>query len=147
MTDVLSPEQRSRCMSSIRAKNTQPEIVVRKILHRLGFRFRLHVAGMPGTPDIVLPKHRTAIFVHGCFWHRHDCALGRAAPESRAEFWQSKFRSTLKRDLEVREELQTAGWRIIVVWECETKTAKKKEALVERLKAELAPSSASESVL
>jgi len=106
-------------MSRIRSKNTKPEIRLRSLLHKAGYRFRLHARKLPGTPDIVLPKYRTVIFVHGCFWHRHiDCANS-TMPKTRIEFWESKFKTTVERDQDKIEKLRLAGWRIIIVWECE----------------------------
>lgn len=104
-------------MSGIRERNTKPEILVRSLLHREGFRFRLHVQDLPGCPDIVLPKYRAAIFVHGCFWHGHDCPLYRL-PSTRPEFWRNKIERNRARDCQVRDALLAAGWRVAVVWEC-----------------------------
>jgi len=106
-------------MSRIRAKDTMPELIVRRELHRRGFRFRLHRRDLPGCPDIVLPKHRQVIFVNGCFWHRHDgCSLA-AIPKSNQAFWQEKFQKTVERDKRTRKELKDAGWSVHVVWECD----------------------------
>ena len=114
-------EQRSRNMSAIKSKNTKPEIAVRKVLHSMGYRFRLHGKELPGSPDIVLPKYRTVIFVHGCFWHRHkDCKYA-TTPKTRGEFWNNKFRSNVERDLEIKENIKNIEWRSVVIWECETK--------------------------
>ena len=114
-------EQRSRNMSSIKSKNTKPEIAVRKLLHSMGYRFRLHGKYLPGSPDIVLPKYKTVIFVHGCFWHRHkDCKYA-TTPKTREEFWNNKFRSNVERDLEIQENIKNIEWRSVVIWECETK--------------------------
>ena len=118
-------------MSRIRSKNTGPEKSVRSMLHRMGFRFRLHVAGLPGRPDIVLPKYRTVILVHGCFWHRHPGCKYAYTPKSRKAFWQKKFEANLKRDERVMAELRALGWKVIIVWECETVSSEK---LAERLK-------------
>ncbi len=104
-------------MSGIRERNTKPEIFVRSLLHREGFRFRLHVRELPGKPDIVLPKYRAAIFVHGCFWHGHNCSLYRL-PGTRPDFWQDKIDRNRARDRRVRDGLLAAGWRVAVVWEC-----------------------------
>lgn len=104
-------------MSSIRSRNTKPEIIVRSLLHREGFRFRLHVRELPGKPDIVLPKYRAAIFVHGCFWHGHDCSLYRL-PSTRPDFWQDKIDHNRASDRRARDALLAAGWRVAVVWEC-----------------------------
>ena len=117
--DRLTQEHRSWNMSRIKAKDTKPEIAVRSMLHSLGYRFRLHSNLLPGKPDIVLPKYRTAIFVHGCFWHRHhDCRLT-YNPKSRCEFWQAKFNATVARDVAVCTQLKNLGWKVLVVWECE----------------------------
>ena len=118
--DTLTPKQRSAAMAAVAAKNTAPEILVRKLLHGLGYRFRLHVEELPGTPDIVLPKWNTVVFVNGCFWHGHSCARGRA-PTSNVEFWQRKIGKNRERDSRVRRELRKCGWRVLTVWQCETK--------------------------
>ena len=114
-------EQRSRNMSAIKSKNTKPEIAVRKVLHSMGYRFRLHKKDLPGSPDIVLPKYKTAIFVHGCFWHRHENCKYATTPKTREEFWNNKFRSNVERDLEIHEKIKNLNWRSVVIWECETK--------------------------
>ena len=110
---------RSRNMAAIRSKDTAPELAVRRILHAMGLRFRLHRKDLPGRPDIVLPKHRTVVFVHGCFWHRHKDCRHTTTPKTRQEFWQTKFASNVERDRRNRTDLQQLGWRVIVVWECE----------------------------
>jgi len=112
-------EQRSRNMSAIKSKNTKPEIAVRKLLHSMGFRFRLYRKDLPGSPDIVLPKYKTVIFVHGCFWHRHENCKYASTPKTRQEFWEAKFRENINRDKLNQENLSSKGWKIIVVWECE----------------------------
>ena len=114
-------EQRSRNMSAIKSKNTKPEIKVRKVLHSMGYRFRLHRKNLPGSPDIVLPKYKTVIFVHGCFWHRHENCKYASTPKTRQEFWEAKFRENINRDKLNQENLSSKGWKIIVVWECEIK--------------------------
>ena len=114
-------EQRSRNMSAIKSKNTKPEIAVRKVLHSMGYRFRLHGKDLPGSPDIVLPKYKTVIFVHGCFWHRHENCKYATTPKTREEFWNNKFRSNVERDLEIQENIKNIEWRSVVIWECETK--------------------------
>jgi DNA mismatch endonuclease (patch repair protein) len=106
-------------MSRIRGRNTKPELRIRSLLHRAGFRFRLHKKGMPGRPDIVLTKYRTAIFVHGCFWHRHPACKNATTPSTRFEFWQRKFSDNVSRDARNRAELEAAGWRVLTIWECE----------------------------
>ena len=118
---VSSDSIRSRIMSAVRQKNTGPEVVVRKVLHGLGLRFKLHSKDLPGTPDIVLPKHRTAVFVHGCYWHRHAGCSRTTTPKTRIEFWQEKFDSNVNRDLWTERALRDQGWRVLIVWECETK--------------------------
>lgn len=109
MTDIVSPEVRSRMMSGIRAKNTRPELVLRRALHALGFRYRLHVRNLPGKPDLVFPKYRAIIQVHGCFWHRHGCSKT-TNPASNSEFWQMKFTRNVDRDREVECRLREFGW-------------------------------------
>lgn len=119
MTDRLSRERRSWNMSRIRDRDTEPERLVRSALHRAGYRFRLHCRDLPGRPDIVLPRYRTVVFVHGCFWHRHcGCRLA-YAPKSRTAFWQAKFRSNVERDRRNARELRLLGWKVVTVWECE----------------------------
>ena len=120
MTDVHSPERRSNNMRAIRSKNTAPEIQIRKLLFTLGFRYRLHVRGMPGKPDLVLAKHRIVVFVHGCFWHGHGCYLFRL-PQTRPEFWKTKIEQNRLRDVRDVDALVKAGWRVITVWECAVK--------------------------
>jgi DNA mismatch endonuclease, patch repair protein len=119
MADIFSNEKRSEVMSQIRSRNTKPEITVRSLLHRMGYRFRLHRTDLPGKPDIVLPRYQTVIFVHGCFWHRHrDCRFA-STPKTRTEFWVKKLESNVIRDQQVKFELERLGWRVITVWECE----------------------------
>ena len=117
-------------MRRVRGKDTVPEMVVRSLLHRLGFRFRLHRADLPGKPDIVLPKHKAVIFVHGCFWHRHTGCPRAGTPSTRREYWLPKFRRTVERDRRNQELLGRGGWNVIVVWECELRDI---EQLAERL--------------
>ena len=106
-------------MAAIKSKDTKPEIAVRKLLHSLGYRFRLHRKDLPGSPDIVLPKYKTVIFVHGCFWHRHENCKYATSPKTREEFWENKFNANIKRDLEVQKEIKNIGWKSIILWECE----------------------------
>lgn len=120
-TDSLSKEHRSWNMAQIKSKNTKPEIAVRKLLHRCGFRFRLHKKELPGKPDIVLPKWRVVIFVHGCFWHRHPNCKYAYLPKSNQDFWKNKFVDTVRRDQRNQNTLKALGWRTIVIWECELK--------------------------
>ena len=114
-------EQRSRNMSAIKSKNTKPEIKVRKILHSMGYRFRLHSKDLPGSPDIVLPKFKTVIFVHGCFWHRHENCKYASTPKTRQEFWNKKFKENINRDNLNQANLSLKGWKIIIIWECQLK--------------------------
>lgn len=118
MADTLTREQRSERMRRVQQKDTALEVLVRKELHRRGFRYRLGGCGLPGRPDIVLPKHRAVVFVHGCFWHAHDCRLGRR-PTSNAAFWEHKALANRERDARKEAELQALGWRAFVVWQCE----------------------------
>lgn len=122
MTDVVDSGTRSRMMSGIRGKNTKPELLIRSQLHRKGYRFRTHVAGLPGKPDIVLKRHHAIILVHGCFWHGHNCPLFKW-PATRAEFWRTKIRQNRRNDSKTMKALREAGWRICVVWECSVKGA------------------------
>lgn len=122
--DRLTPDQRSENMRRIRGKDSAPELVVRRLLHKLGYRYRLHRKDLPGRPDIVLPPRRKVIFVHGCFWHRHpDCKFA-YNPKSRLDFWSSKFRQNVERDHRAAATLMASGWSVLVVWECETSDAK-----------------------
>ena len=133
MTDVHTPEQRSRNMAAIKGKNTTPEMRVRSMLHSMGYRFRLHRSDLPGKPDIVLPKLRLAIFVHGCFWHCHACRYGSVVPATRREFWAEKRGGNVRRDLEKRSELEAAGWRVGTIWECWAKVPGKLKAALEEI--------------
>ena len=119
-TDVLTPEQRRLVMSRIRGKDTKPEMLMRRGLHARGLRYRLHGAGMPGKPDMVFPKYRTVVFVHGCFWHGHGCSLFNW-PNTRAAFWKTKINRNMERDRQALVALKADGWRAIVVWECALK--------------------------
>lgn len=119
MADRLTKEHRSWNMSRIRGRDTGPERSLRSMLHRAGYRFRLHDKRLPGRPDIVLHKYKTAIFVHGCFWHRHAGCRNATTPSSRTDFWQKKFAETVERDIRKATELSESGWRVISVWECD----------------------------
>lgn len=121
MTDIVDRATRSQMMAGIGPKDTKPEIAVRKLLHAMGYRFRLHRRDLPGTPDIVLPKYRLALFVHGCFWHRHPGCRFATWPKTRREFWRSKFAANVERDKRVQQELHDAGWRVETIWECHTR--------------------------
>jgi len=124
MTDTLTPQERSRRMAAVRPVDTKPEFVVRRLVHGMGYRYRLHRRDLPGTPDLVFPARRAVVFVHGCFWHRHEgCALARI-PKSRVEFWTQKLEGNRERDTRKLKELRAAGWRVLVIWECELKNSK-----------------------
>jgi DNA mismatch endonuclease (patch repair protein) len=135
--DTLSPKQRSARMSLVRGTDTKPEMFVRRMVHRMGYRYRLHVAGLPGKPDLVFPKRGKIIFVHGCFWHRHpraSCKLARM-PKSRLEFWAPKLEGNRSRDIQAQRALRRAGWRVLVIWECVIKSAGLADTIREFLEA------------
>lgn len=127
--DTVTPEQRSALMRRIRSRNTAPELAVRSILHRLGYRFRLHRKDLPGRPDIVLPRHRKVVLVHGCFWHGHDCSLG-SKPKSNKEYWTPKLQGNRLRDERNWLALIEAGWKPLQLWECEIRYQKNLESRV-----------------
>lgn len=131
VTDTLSPAERSERMSRVRGQDTGPEMIVRRLVHGMGYRYRTHVAALPGKPDLVFRSRRRVIFVHGCFWHRHRCPLGRL-PKSRLDFWKTKLDANRARDRKVMRALRAAGWHPHVVWECELRDL---AALAARLKA------------
>lgn len=131
--DSLSPEHRSWNMSRIRSTNTKPELRVRSLLHRMGFRFRLHRNDLPGKPDIILPRLKTVIFVHGCYWHRHPGCKFAYEPKTRVEFWTAKFADNVERDKRNRDALDALGWRVIVIWECEISDLISLERTLERM--------------
>lgn len=120
MADRISREHRSWNMSRIRGTNTKPELIVRSLLHRMGYRFSLHRKDLPGKPDIILPKYRTVIFVHGCFWHRHNGCRFTTTPATRPEFWRNKFAQNVARDLRDSALLRAKRWRVFTIWECES---------------------------
>ncbi|MHB0974064.1 MAG: very short patch repair endonuclease [Thiobacillus sp.] len=132
MVDTLTPSERSTRMSRVRAKDTKPELLARRLVHSMGYRYRLHRRDLPGCPDIVFPRRRKVIFVHGCFWHRHgkDCPLTRW-PKSRMEFWRPKLEANRARDKRVQRELGALGWKYLVVWECELRD---KESLAMKIR-------------
>jgi DNA mismatch endonuclease (patch repair protein) len=134
MSDVFSPEKRSEVMRRVHGRDTGPERKVRSLLTRMGLRYRLHRRDLPGSPDVVFAKRRVALFVHGCFWHGHDCARGARTPKTNAEYWIRKIGRNRARDAEVQRRLAEVGWRALVVWECELKDEAR---LAERLAAEL----------
>ncbi len=123
MTDTVSREKRSAIMAAVRSRDTKPEKIVRSLVHRLGYRFRLHRKDLPGRPDIVLPRRRAVVFVHGCFWHSHHCKAGDRLPATNTEFWRSKREGNVARDRVAITRLLELGWRTLIVWECETKDA------------------------
>ncbi len=125
MVDVHSKKQRSYNMSQIKCKNTKPEIVVRSLVHRLGYRYSLHRKDLPGKPDLVLVKHRKIIFVHGCFWHMHNCRYGRVIPATRKQFWQTKRQGNKDRDRRNLKKLRQQGWKVLTVWECQIRDIEK----------------------
>lgn len=133
MSDTLTAEQRSIRMSLIRGKDTLPELKLRKQLHRLGLRYRLHNSKLPGKPDLTLAKYMTIVFVHGCFWHRHPNCKVATTPKSNVEYWQSKFERNVERDNANKELLMQMGWRVITVWECEVNSAAKLAATAEQI--------------
>lgn len=130
--DVLTPEQRRRCMSAIRSKHTKPELAVRFLLRRLGQHYKLHAKNLPGKPDLVIPLTRKAIFVHACFWHMHRCHYGKVVPATNVAFWRKKRRSNVNRDRQKRRALRKQGWKVYTVWECWTR---KPAILLERIAA------------
>ncbi|MEA1086425.1 DNA mismatch endonuclease Vsr [Sphingomonas sp. CD22] len=136
MTDILAPAARSERMRRVCGKNTRPEMMVRGLAHRLGYRFRLHRRDLPGSPDLVFPARRAVIFVHGCFWHQHDCPRGARRPSSNASYWHPKLARNVERDGEVRQRLENEGWRVLAIWECEMRDS---EQLSRRLTGFLDP--------
>lgn len=133
MADFLTPTQRSERMSRIRGKDSQPELSLRRVLHRIGLRYRLHVSGLPGKPDLVFPRHKAVVFVHGCFWHRHSGCKIATTPKSNTSFWLEKFEKNMSRDTRVAATLRELGWRVFVIWECELGSAAKAKVTGERL--------------
>jgi DNA mismatch endonuclease (patch repair protein) len=140
MTDVFDTAQRSAVMRRVKGRDTKPEMIVRRALTRLGARYRLHRKDLPGSPDVAMPGRKLAIFVHGCFWHGHDCARGARVPKQNRDYWLAKVGTNRARDARNRESLAAMGWRVETVWECELKDA---GALEERLAALLAPAAPS----
>jgi DNA mismatch endonuclease, patch repair protein len=136
MADLLSPKKRSALMSRVRTRDTKPELVVRSCLHQMGFRFRLHQKTLPGSPDIVLPRYRTAIFVHGCFWHRHTGCTKTTTPKTRTAFWKAKFDANVRRDRWAQRRLTASGWTVVTIWECQTRD---RDKLSETLRRKVKP--------
>ena len=121
-TDVFSPEKRSAVMRAVKSKDTSPEIRLRKTLFALGLRYRLNVKTLPGKPDLVFPRHRTVLFVHGCFWHGHNCKRGRRVPKTNTDYWRDKIGKNRERDRKNKHALEALGWRVLTIWECEIPT-------------------------
>lgn len=136
MVDKLTPRERSAHMARIKRANTQPELIVRRLLHRLGYRFRIQLKGVPGRPDIAFPRRRKAIFVHGCFWHAHENCPSSRIPKTRTEFWQKKFDRNRERDRRLELAAREAGWDCLTIWECELRD---QDEVVRRLKDCLGP--------
>lgn len=136
MTDTLTIAERSRLMAKIRGKNTGPERAVRSLLHRAGYRFRLHVSGLPGKPDVVLPRYKTVVFVHGCFWHRHPGCKVATLPKSHRRFWTEKFARNVANDRKHRRRLRRLGWQVVTVWAC---TLKRPDQVLARIERALRP--------
>lgn len=130
--DTLSPQDRSHIMSLVRSKDTKPELVARRLIHRMGYRFRLHRSDLPGTPDLVFPSRNAVIFVNGCFWHRHNCSKGKRLPKTRNTWWRRKLEGNKKRDRSQHRQLRRLGWRVMVIWECQIMD-KKLPALEKRI--------------
>lgn len=133
MTDIVNQQTRSRMIAGIRGKDTGPEMALRRAMHVRGFRYRLHAKGLPGRPDLVLPKYGAVVFVHGCFWHRHPDCRYTSVPSTRQEFWQSKFEANVVRDNAARSALLAAGWRVATVWECAARKPQQVEVAVNLL--------------
>lgn len=131
MADVFPPAKRSWIMSRVKGENTKPEIKVRSLIHAMGFRFRLHRKDLPGKPDLVFPKHRKVIFIHGCFWHQHSACPSAARPTSNTTYWNRKLERTIERDKQNIISLERAGWQVLVVWECEIKSNEKLLIIIE----------------
>jgi len=132
VADTVTAAVRSRMMAGIRGKDTGPELFVRRLLHRMGFRFRIHPTHLAGRPDLVLPKHRVAVFVHGCFWHQHPGCRYATVPASNKVFWVQKLGRNRERDAEVQEMLSGAGWRVLTIWECRIRDSQHDDDLAEK---------------
>jgi len=133
MSDFLTPAERSERMSRIKSRDTKPELALRRAMHAKGFRYRVNDAHLPGKPDMVFPRYRTVVFVHGCFWHRHAGCKVASTPKSNTEFWEEKFRRNVERDASAQAALAQAGWRVFIVWECDLGSARKVDAAAESL--------------
>ncbi|TBC13025.1 very short patch repair endonuclease [Rhizobium ruizarguesonis] len=137
MADFLSPAERSARMALIRSNDTSPEVTLRRALHRLGLRYVLRRKGLPGKPDLVFPKHRAVVFVHGCFWHRHEGCKVASTPKSNTQFWKEKFDRNVARDARVQDELRAQGWRVFVIWECDLQSKARANSAAETLAADI----------
>ena len=133
MTDTMTPEQRSRCMSAVKGKDTKPEMIVRRYLFSRGLRYRVHVKSLPGNPDIVLPKYKTVVFINGCFWHGHEGCKNYRLPKSNVEFWESKITNNKNRDIINEVKLKELGWRVVSIWECEIRRVQDRDQSLEKL--------------
>lgn len=134
MADIVPKATRSRMMSGIRGKNTRPEMAVRRYLHSLGLRYRLHDGKLPGRPDLVFPKYRTVVQVYGCFWHQHNGCQFAYMPKSNGQFWREKLGGNVERDLRNNRALRTSGWRVLAIWECETTSTASLKALAGKIR-------------
>jgi len=132
MVDHLSKKKRSWNMSRIRSKNTEPELIVRSLLHKMGYRFRMHRKDLPGNPDIVLPKYKTVIFVHGCFWHRHKGCKRCSTPSTNKDYWQAKFDRNIQNDVKNKDALKKIGWKVLAIWECETTNTEMLKIIIQK---------------
>lgn len=131
--DVFTPEQRSKVMAKIKGKNTKPEMIVRSTCHRMGLRFRLHRVDLPGKPDLVFTKRKLCLFVHGCFWHQHPGCKYAYQPKSRPEFWIPKLQKNVIRDENAKDSLEALGWKVAVIWECQTKKIDEVESIIKEI--------------
>ena len=143
MSDVFTPEKRSAVMRAVKGRDTTPELAVRRILRAAGVGYRLGGCGLPGRPDLVMPGRRVAVFVHGCFWHGHDCARGARQPKANADYWSDKIGRNRARDAATLTALEGAGWRVVTVWECGLKAARFADGLVAEVRGQAATVSAS----
>ena len=136
MTDHVTRAKRSQMMSLVRSKDTKPEMALRRLVHSLGYRFRLHDARLPGKPDLVFPSRHKVIFVHGCFWHRHARCRYTTSPRTRVRFWQAKFCANIERDARTRRELRKLGWKVLTIWQCQLKNPQKLEERIDEFLAD-----------
>ena len=137
MADIMTPEQRHRCMAAVKGKDTKPEMIVRRYLHSLGYRYGLHNKKLPGSPDLVIRKYKTVIFIHGCFWHGHEGCKYSRLPKTNESFWKEKISVNRKRDEQSKEQLEKSGWTVLTVWECDLKNRELREKTLENLREKL----------